>query len=118
MATNYIQPGKIMEFTAPVGGVVSGNGYVIGSLFVVATNDADAGDTFRGAVGEVWALPKTAALALTEGQLVYWDTATNAIVGAPGATARRIGCAAAAAAGADATAAIRLSGVPSPVNVA
>lgn len=34
---NYIQPGKTVSVITPVGGMVSGKGYVIGKLFGVAS---------------------------------------------------------------------------------
>jgi predicted RecA/RadA family phage recombinase len=74
---NFIQPGDTMNFTAPAGGVVSGNGYKVGQLFVVATRDVAAGSRFQGATGGVFDLPKAGG-AWTEGALVYWDdTAKN-----------------------------------------
>jgi predicted RecA/RadA family phage recombinase len=114
---NFVQCGESLEFTAPAGGVVSGNAYVIGSLLVVAAASAPEGARFVGVTEGVFLLPKAAG-AWTEGALLYWDTANNNIVTAQSATARRVGCAAAAAA-ADATVgAIRLNGVGTPANVA
>jgi predicted RecA/RadA family phage recombinase len=116
---NFIKPGNICTFTAPAGGVLSGNGYVIGSLFVVSSNNAAAGAQFEGWAEGVFSLPK-AATAWTEGQLLYWDTANNNVVTAPSATARRIGNAEGigGAAAADPTGRVRLAGNPDPVNVA
>ena len=70
---NYVQPGDVMTFTAPAGGVESGRGYKIGQLFVVAAHSADAGAKFEGQVTGVFDLPKVASQAWTEGALVYWD---------------------------------------------
>ena len=70
---NYIQPGENMTFTAPGGGVVSGNGYLIGSLFVIATLTADAGDQFVGLTVGVVSYTKPGSQAWTEGVKVYWD---------------------------------------------
>ena len=115
---NFIKPGKIVTYTAPAGGVISGNGYVIGSLLVVATNTIAAGLPFEGATLGIFTLPKAAGAAWTEGQLLYWDTANNNLVTAPSATARRVGCAAAAAAAADVSGQCRVHGIPAPANVA
>jgi len=73
MATNYIQPGQVLTLTAPAGGVTSGTGYLIGSMFVVALHDAAVGEAFEGQLTGVWSLPKTSAQAWTEGVAVYWD---------------------------------------------
>src|SRR6185437_7705068 len=78
---NSVSPGKIAQFTAPSGGVVSGLGYLIGSLFVVATSTVSAGLPFEGAVVGVFDLVKLAGTAWTEGELIYWDnTAKNCTV--------------------------------------
>jgi predicted RecA/RadA family phage recombinase len=67
-----------MTYTAPAGGVVSGSGYLIGALFVVATGTVAAGAKFAGDTEGVFTLPKTINEgALVEGEPVYWDV-TNA----------------------------------------
>jgi predicted RecA/RadA family phage recombinase len=114
---NSIQCGDSLEFTAPAGGVISGAAVLINSLLVVAEFSAAAGERFIGEVAGVFALPKAAG-AWTEGQLLYFDSAANNIVTAPSATARRVGCAAAAALAADTIGLVRLHGVPAPANVA
>lgn len=118
MASNFIQPGDTMDFTAPAGGVVSGNAYLIGNLLVVALVDAAVGVSFAGRTNGVWTLPKDGTALAGEGSLAYWDTATSSITNAPSLTAYRVGTAAAAAAAGDATCKVRLSGTPSVVNVA
>ena len=115
---NYIKPGNTMTFTAPAGGVVSGSAYMIGSLLVVAAISAAATLPFEGMAAGVFTLPKATGSAWTEGQLLYWDTANSNLVTAQSATARRVGCAAAAAASGDASGQVRLHGVPSVANVA
>jgi len=40
---NYLQPGNVVTLTAPVGGVRSGDGVLVGSLFGVAAFDAAEG---------------------------------------------------------------------------
>lgn len=115
---NYIKPGETLTFTAPVGGVVSGNAYMIGALLVVAAYTAAAGERFEGTRVGCFTLPKAAGTAWTEGQLLYWDTANSNLVTAQSATARRVGCAASAALSAATTGEVMLVGVPSVVNVA
>ena len=46
----YVSKGKVMEYTAPSGGVVSGTAYLIGSLVVVATHAAAQTLKFIGRV--------------------------------------------------------------------
>ena len=115
---NYIKPGKMMTFTAPTGGVVSGTAYMIGALLVVAATTVAQTLPFEGATEGVYTLPKATGAAWTEGQLLYWDTAANNLTTAQSATARRVGCAAAAAGSGDTSGPCRLHGVPSVVNVA
>jgi predicted RecA/RadA family phage recombinase len=118
MATNYKQPGNTMTFTAPTGGVVSGSAYMIGALLVVATSNVAQALPFEGVAVGVFTLPKATGAAWTEGQLLYWDTAAGNLATAASATARRVGCAALAAASGDTTGTVRLHGVPSVVSVA
>ena len=47
----YVQPGEVLPFTAPAGGVVSGGFYLIGTLVVVATVDAPAATHFSAYIG-------------------------------------------------------------------
>jgi predicted RecA/RadA family phage recombinase len=106
----YIQPGNSLQLTAPVGNVVGGQGYLIGSLFVVANHDATAGARFEGLVEGVADIAKAAGEVWTEGQIIFWDNAARrATTTATGNT--KIGAAAAAAASADTFGRVRLNGV-------
>jgi predicted RecA/RadA family phage recombinase len=108
---NFLKPGRVVTYTAPGGGVTTGLGYLIGSLFVVATNTVAAGLPFEGAVSGVFSLAKASGV-WTEGQAVYWDnTAKNVTTTASGNTL--IGCAAAAQLSGDTSGAVRLNGINS-----
>jgi predicted RecA/RadA family phage recombinase len=107
---NFAQPAESVEFTAPTGGVVSGSGYLIGSLFVVATHNADQTLPFTGLVTGIVTLPKTEAQAWTEGAKIYWDaTPGEATTTSSGNVL--IGVAAAGAANPSTTGMVRLDGV-------
>lgn len=81
---NYKHPGDTIDgLTAPAGGVVSGQGVIIGELFVVATGDADAGDDFVGQVTGVIELDKAPSQAWAIGEAVYWDAANDRASTAP-----------------------------------
>lgn len=108
MATNYVQEGDVLNLIAPSGGVVSGTGYLIGSLFVVALVTAAAGVSFAASVEGVFTLPKTSAQAWTEGQKLFWDN-TNARVDSDSTVGQLIGVAAAVAADPTATGVVRLN---------
>lgn len=106
---NYVKPGDVMTLTAPSGGVVSGLGYKIGSLFVVATVTAAEAAEFEGQVTGVVDLVKTTSQAWTEGQLVYWDDSTDKATTTAGANLL-IGVAARIEESADAVGRVRLNG--------
>jgi predicted RecA/RadA family phage recombinase len=74
---NYVQEGETLTLTAPVGGVVAGNGYKIGDIFVVANASAAAGAQFEGDTCGVFALPKVAAQTPAQGVKLYWDAAAG-----------------------------------------
>ncbi len=71
MAKNFVQPGDVLTLTSPEGGLLSGQGFVVGSIFAVATTDAKAGEPVEGAVTSVWSLPKISG-AISEGDALYW----------------------------------------------
>lgn len=71
---NWVQEGKAVYMTAPVGGVVSGNAYKIGLAFGVAGASGAAGDKFALWLEGVYDLPKKTGQAwATEGLAIYWD---------------------------------------------
>lgn len=111
MAKNFIQPGDVLALTAPAGGVVSGGGYVIGALFVVALVSAAAGEAFQGKTCGVFELPKAAADAIAQGAAVYFDNTAKTVTDTSATGLFKIGVATAAAAGADASVSVRLDGV-------
>ncbi len=106
---NYVISGDTLEAVAPSGGVLTGNGVVIGSIFGVAAATALVGVKFTLRTKGVFDLTKEAALAVTVGDLVYWDdaakevdkTGTNTPIGV---------CVEKDAAGGDATVRVRLDG--------
>lgn len=103
------QNGNHMTFVAPGGGVVSGSGYRIGALFVVALASAAEAAEFVGVTEGVFTLPKTSAQAWTEGQRIYWDD-TNDRADSDASVGALIGVAAAVAANPSSTGSVRLNG--------
>lgn len=106
---NYKQPGKTLELTAPSGGVVSGTGYLIGGLFVVAAVTAAQTETFAAMVEGVFTLPKTSAQAWAEGDKIYWNTGTDKADNVP-TVGPLIGVATAVADNPSGTGVVRLNG--------
>lgn len=111
MARNFKQPGDVLDLIAPVGGVVSGTGYMIGNIFVVALVSAAAGAQFQGKTCGVFELPKTAAVTPAQGATAFFNNTTKAVTGTSAAGLFPIGVFTAAPAGGDATAFVRLDGV-------
>jgi predicted RecA/RadA family phage recombinase len=103
---NYVEPGEVLQLTAPGGGVVAGSFYTIGGLFVVATVTAAAGAKFSAYVGEgVVEGPKDGNV-WTECVKISWD-GTKFTTGA----GTLVGVAALPAAAGDAKGFVRLDGV-------
>lgn len=72
--------GLHIGLTAPTGGVTSGAHYKIGAFVGVAQTSAAAGERFALWLDGSWTLTVTGAL--TEGQLVYLNTADNTLTNA------------------------------------
>jgi predicted RecA/RadA family phage recombinase len=110
MAKNYVQPGDVLEFVAPTGGVVSGTCVKIGDLLVLALETKAQTEKFRGLRNGVIDHAKLSAQAWTEGQQVNWDD-TNKRFTTVTTGNFRAGVAAAVAANPTATGKVVLSGV-------
>ncbi|MEQ8693895.1 MAG: DUF2190 family protein [Gammaproteobacteria bacterium] len=70
---NYIQNGDMITVAAPVGGVTSGQGLRLGSMFGVAAVTAAEGEAVEIATTGVFELPKDAATVIDQGDRVAWD---------------------------------------------
>ena len=70
---NGISTGKVMTFTAPTGGVVSGVPVLIGALLVVPVATVAQTEKFAGETEGVISHTKVGSQAWTEGQVIYWD---------------------------------------------
>lgn len=115
MARTFVQPGKNLTLTAPVGGVTVGVGYIFGAIFVIALNTVLAGVSFEGATTGIWELTKVSAQAWVQHEKVYWDVAA-AKATTVAAGNRYIGVAASAAANPTSTGLVRLNGTEAPMN--
>lgn len=105
---NFVQPGDVVTATAPSGGVVSGAGVVINSIFGIASTTAAAGDDFELAVTGVYDLPKATG-AVSIFAPLFWDSTPGRLttVAADGVL---VGIAVQAAGESAATARVRLNG--------
>lgn len=73
---NYLQPGRIIDIATPVGGLVSGQFYLLGALGGVAETTQAAGETVSLCREGVFTLPKATGETWAQGDQLYWD-ATN-----------------------------------------
>ena len=87
---NFKQIGDTVTLTAPAGGVVSGLGYKIGQIFVVATATVAVGLPFEGKTAGVYEIVKDSGTAWVEGELLYWDDSAKNVVDASGSVAGKL----------------------------
>lgn len=107
---NYLQNGHVITVTTPAGGILSGEGLIVGNIFGVAAYSAAEGDPLELATTGVYKLPKATAAVLTVGARVAWDnTAKN--INVPGAGRFPVGVATEAAGNGVTGVAVRLDGV-------
>jgi predicted RecA/RadA family phage recombinase len=118
MSANFVQPGRELTFIAPSGGVTNGVAVLVQNMVVIPTSTAAVGVAFEGNVEGCYTVSKATGATWTTGQVLYFDTADGAFKTATGATARRAGFAAAAAASGDTTGVVKLANVGAVVNVA
>ena len=102
MAKTYIQPGHTLTVAAPTGGVLSGQGVLIGTLFGIAQHDAVEGAELEILTQGVVEIGKTSALAIGVGDRLFWDD-TNKVVNKTTTAQQQVGVAVAAAANPSAT---------------
>lgn len=107
---NFRREGNSNSVPAPSGGVVAGDGVLVGSLFGIAAIDAADGESVEIACVGVFEMKKTSAQAWTVGAKVYWDS-TNKVVTTTASGNSLIGVAVGAAANPSATGLVRLNGV-------
>lgn len=71
---NYIQRGETITLSAPAA-LSSGQGFVVGAIFAVATTDAENGGEVEGLTTGVVELPKATTDDVSLGAKLYWDDA-------------------------------------------
>lgn len=77
---NFVAQGDVITATAPSGGISAGVGLLVGArLFGVATHAAAQGAEVELRRTGIVTMAKTSALAITRGDLLYWDP-TNKVV--------------------------------------
>ena len=77
---NYVQPGNSLAVAVPyAGGILSGQGVLVGALFGVAATDGVQNATVEAATQGVFDITKEPALAITAGARVFWDNTNRRI---------------------------------------
>lgn len=93
MATNYVQEGRVVDWTNGGAAVLSGVVVIVGSngdaVIGIAMDDIAAGDVGPVGVEGVWEIPKADAAVIAAGEYVLWDASAgnlddNAAVAAAG----------------------------------
>lgn len=105
---NYVQRGDTLDIIAAAA-VASGDVVIKGSIIGIANADAVIGDTFALDVVGVFNLPKVAALAIGQGDTVYWDSA-NGLVNKTAGGNTKLGVATEAVPNPSANVSVRLNG--------
>jgi predicted RecA/RadA family phage recombinase len=103
----YVQPGRSLTVSAPAGGVLSGQGVLIGTLFGIAQYDAVEGAEVEILTEGVVEIPKTSALQIDVGDRLFWD-ATNKVVNKTATAQICVGVAVSAAANPSASVRMKL----------
>jgi len=108
---NYQQPGDILTFIAPSGGVTAGTPVLIQGTLVIPEATTAQTLPFQGRITGVFAsMPKATGATWTVGQLLYWDN--SAFKFTTTATSNtRVGIAASVQASGDTTGVVRLDGI-------
>jgi predicted RecA/RadA family phage recombinase len=109
---NFIQPGDSLAVAVPyAGGVLAGQGVLVGALFGVAAIDGAQNAMIEAATQGVFDITKEPALAITAGARVFWDN-TNRRITTTVTGNFQVGIATQAALAGDATVRVWLNRVP------
>jgi predicted RecA/RadA family phage recombinase len=106
---NFIQEGRTLYITAPVGGTVSGQPVVTGKIFSIASETVPAGVTTAVWRKGAYTLSKTNAQAWNQGDSLYWDNVNDVVTNVNTGTLLAIGYAFAAAANPSSTGQVLLA---------
>jgi predicted RecA/RadA family phage recombinase len=106
MAKNFIQEGKVLDYTAAAD-ITSGQFVLVGAIGAVAITDIANGATGPVQITGVFSVPKAAG-AVTQGAKLYWDAA-NSVLTTTASGNTVVGVAAAPAAGGDARVSLLLN---------
>ncbi len=106
----FIQNGDVITVTAPAGGIASGDGVIVGSLFGIAAFTVAEGEAVEIATQGVYVLPKEPTAVIAVGAQVAWDASAKQI-DLPDTGLYPVGIATEAAGNGVTTVRVRLDGV-------
>lgn len=78
MATNFVQDGDVIPFTAG-SALSSGDAVVIGGLLGVVISDVASGATGQASISGVFNVPKVDGAVITEGMPLVYDVSAGAL---------------------------------------
>tara|TARA_R110002049_G_scaffold173699_1_gene340591 strand:+ start:1264 stop:1638 length:375 start_codon:yes stop_codon:yes gene_type:complete len=81
MASNFIQDGNVIDYTAGAD-ITSGSVVKLGNILGVALTDIANGATGSVAIRGVFRVPKVSGAVITQGESLTWDVSANASAGA------------------------------------
>lgn len=81
MATNYVQPGEVIEYTATAD-ITSNQVVKVGQTLGVALTDIANGAKGSVAIRGVFTCPKVSAAVIAQGESLTWDVSANSGAGA------------------------------------
>lgn len=116
MAKNFIQPGKVIDYTAGAD-ITSGSAIVIGVLLAVALGNIANGETGDVQIEGVFELPKLSTAVITAGASLIWDVSASKFIIASAATGDLAGCAVAIAAAGNGTTTVLAKLLPGNATV-
>lgn len=122
MATNFVQPGKVLDWTNGTGSAVaSGDVVKMGQLLAVALVDIANGESGAVSIDGVYDAPKVSGAVIAQGESLTWDVSAgafddNAATPATGDVTGACAVAAEAAGNGVTTLAVRFTGVPGTVH--
>lgn len=117
MGKSFIEPGDVLTFTAPTGGVTAGVPVLIGATVVIPCDTVAQTLPFQGYVTGVHSAPKTDSQAWAEGAIVYLDNTNHCFTTTSTSNTRAGFAVEAVGAGAGLTTGkVRLNGVAAPTG--
>jgi predicted RecA/RadA family phage recombinase len=79
MAKNFVQPGKVIDYTnATAAAISSGDVVKVGQILGVALGDIAIGESGSVQIDGVFTVPKVSAAVIAQGESLTWDVSAGA----------------------------------------